>query len=117
MAIPFLDLKAQYASIKPEIDAAVFGEGAVGEGVDGEAEGVDVGEQRGDVLEHHAGLRPIGDVSDPGSEELGVSHGRTVVARSSAPVDAQRRFFLRGRGAAPGGAGDGFGFSSGTVSS
>jgi hypothetical protein len=25
MAIPFLDLKAQYASIKPEIDAAVFG--------------------------------------------------------------------------------------------
>jgi hypothetical protein len=25
MAIPFLDLKAQYASIKPEIDAAVMG--------------------------------------------------------------------------------------------
>ena len=62
-----------------------------GQGVHRPGEGLGVGQQRGDVLEHHAGLREVGDVPDVVGQAADLACG---VQRR------HQRFlpFLRGRG-------------------
>src|SRR5262249_37835639 len=67
------------------------GDEVVGDGVDDAPESLDVVEQRGDVLEHDPGRRPVRDVADPFLDVRRVHGGR--------PPRAQRFFvFFRGRG-------------------